>query len=110
MNNPFETIDARLSNLECLVLDLKHSRTTMPESDRWLSIEELCEYLPGHPAKVTIYGKVQRREIPHRKVGKRLVFSKKEIDQWLGVQGRRTASDLVGESGAYHPKRNGGKI
>lgn len=52
-------------------------------SDRWFSIEELSEYLPGQPTVTTLYGKVQRREIPFSRQGKRLIFRQSEIDLWL---------------------------
>jgi excisionase family DNA binding protein len=51
--------------------------------DRWLTIQELCEYLPGYPAIATIYRKAQRGEIPFSRTGKRLIFRKSEIDTWL---------------------------
>lgn len=34
MNNPFETIDARLSNIENLLLDIKHQPTLEPPTDK----------------------------------------------------------------------------
>ncbi len=108
MNNPFETIEARLSNIECLILDLKHSKITASDNDRWLSMNDLCEYLPGHPVKATIYGKVQRRELPHKKIGKRLAFRKSEIDNWLASQGRKTVSEIAASSGTHFVKRKGG--
>jgi len=56
--------------------------------DTWFAIEQLCNYLPGNPAKATIYAKVHRREIPHQKSGKRLSFLKSDIDSWLKSQSR----------------------
>ncbi len=68
-----------------------------PLENRWLSIEQLCEYLPGNPAKATIYTKVQKRTIPHKKVAKRLVFHKGEIDEWLMSQSRKTVNEISQE-------------
>ncbi len=59
------------------------SEQAQPTPDRWLSIEELSQYLPGRPAISTLYGKAQRREIPFSRNGKRLVFRQSEIDVWL---------------------------
>lgn len=54
------------------------------EKDRYMTIEELQEYLPGKkPAKQTIYGWVYNRKIPYKKVGKPLYFLKSEIDEWI---------------------------
>ena len=51
--------------------------------DRWLSLTELCEYLPDKPSKATIYGWVHFKKIPYYKKGKALFFKKSEIDRWL---------------------------
>jgi len=43
MNNPFETIDARLTNIECLLLDLKHTQTPLQDlvvGDQLLTIKQ----------------------------------------------------------------------
>ena len=52
------------------------------DTDRWLSLEELCQYLPDHPAKATVYGYVSNDRIPYHKGAKRLRFLKSEIDSW----------------------------
>ncbi|QDK81562.1 helix-turn-helix domain-containing protein [Spirosoma sp. KCTC 42546] len=66
----------------------------IPSPDRWFAIEELSEYLPGRPAVTTLYGKVQRREIPFSRNGKRLVFRQSEIDAWLQKDRVKTATEL----------------
>ncbi|MBD2752479.1 helix-turn-helix domain-containing protein [Spirosoma validum] len=55
-------------------------------ADRWMTIEELSDYLPGKPAVTTLYGKVQRRELPFKRLGRRLTFLQSEIDQYLKGQ------------------------
>lgn len=69
--------------------------------DVWLSIEELRDYLPGKPAITTLYGKVQRREIPFKRMGKRLVFLRSEIDHWLKGQHRRASTEISTSSEQY---------
>ncbi|WP_461040740.1 helix-turn-helix domain-containing protein [Spirosoma harenae] len=71
------------------------------QSDCWFSVEELSEYLPSKPAITTIYGKVRRREIPHKKMGNRLAFLKSEIDQWLKEQHRKTNSEIASKADQY---------
>lgn len=51
--------------------------------ERWMSLKELREYLPSHPAEQTIYGWTSHHNIPYHKRGKRIMFLKSEIDQWL---------------------------
>lgn len=47
-----------------------------------MDIKQLREYLPTHPAAVTVYGWVRNGKIPFRKAGKRIFFDKEEIDSW----------------------------
>ena len=96
MNNPFESIDARLSNIETLLLDIKHSSTRSEETsgDRWMNISELIDYLPSRPVRVTVYTWTSRGEIPFHRRGKRLYFLKSEIDTWLKEGRHKTLSEL----------------
>jgi len=53
------------------------------EPDRFLNLNQLIDYLPEKPARQTVYGWVNYRKIPYHKEGKKLLFRKSEIDQWL---------------------------
>lgn len=87
--------------------DLKPSSQT-PE-DRWFDIDELSNYLPGKPAKQTIYGYVSSGEIPFHKTGKRLAFLKSEIDKWLQSKRRKTNEEIKEEALRFtSEKRKGG--
>ncbi len=50
----------------------------MPE---FLSIEEVCRLL--HAPKQSIYKWTSAHEIPHYKIGKRLLFDRDEILAWI---------------------------
>jgi len=67
---------------------LSRSEPQKEDEDRYLTIEELCEYLPEKPARQTVYGWVCNRTIEFEKYGKRLLFKKSTIDKWL-ANGRR---------------------
>ena len=109
MNNPFETIDARLSNIESLLLDLKHQtkEEPRPDPDRWLDLNELCNYLPDKPVKPTVYGWVHSCIIPCHKKGKKLFFLKSEIDSWLR-QGRKKTNTEIRTEAEKHINRKRG--
>lgn len=92
MHNPFETIDARLSNIEGLLLDIKHGPVVEKPINEWMNIDDLRQYLPFHPAKQTVYAMVSKEEIPFHKKGKCLYFNKSEIDIWL--MGPRSEFDV----------------
>lgn len=50
---------------------------------RWLNVTQLCEYLPSHPKKQTIYSWTSKKRIPYHKKGRSIMFDKGEIDAWL---------------------------
>jgi phosphorylcholine metabolism protein LicD len=109
MINPFETIEARLSNIENLLLDLKHSNKGINqlETDRWFNLKELCAYLPDKPKHSTIYGYVHLKSIPFHKKGKPLIFLKSEIDLWLRAGRKKTLSEIETEAHTYIKKKGG---
>ncbi len=65
---------------------LTENLTTYGGFSPWMDVEELCEYLPGHPAKCTIYAWANHNYIPHHMCGKSLCFFRPEIDKWLKKQ------------------------
>jgi predicted DNA-binding transcriptional regulator AlpA len=100
MSNPFELIDARLSNIESLLIDLKFPVTppTQPDPDRWMNLQELCEYLPDRPQKATVYSWCSNSLIPVNKSTKKLRFLKSEIDAWMKSGRRKTFAELQAET------------
>ncbi|GAB2553697.1 helix-turn-helix transcriptional regulator [Spirosoma areae] len=107
----FAQLPAFVADLGRKVDDLKaavlsQNERSHPAPDRWLSIKELSQYLPGQLAVTTLYGRVQRREIPFKRMGKRLVFLQSEIDQWLKDQHIKTFTELstVAEGYVNHKK------
>lgn len=52
-------------------------------SKHWMSVDDLIMYLPGKPARQTIYSWVWKKAIPYHKAGAKLQFLKSEIDAWI---------------------------
>lgn len=50
---------------------------------QWMSVEDLILYLPGKPARQTIYSWVWKKAIPYHKAGAKLQFLRSEIDAWI---------------------------
>lgn len=102
MNNPFEVIEARLSNIENLILDLKHKPQTIasPEQpEQLLTVQETADLLKL--TVPTIYSKVSKGELPVMKRGKRLYFSSAELLDYL-KQGRKMSNaQIEQEAEAY---------
>ncbi len=53
----------------------------MELSDRWLSVEEVAQYLGI--SKETVYRWLEKKKIPAHRVGKLWKFKTKEVDQWI---------------------------
>lgn len=99
MTNPFEILEARLSNIENLLLDLKHNSKepiSQREVEELLTVKQAAELLKL--SVPTIYGYVQRAEIPVSKRGKRLYFSKQELLDWVKEGRKRTLSEIDHEA------------
>ncbi|MFI5150923.1 MAG: helix-turn-helix transcriptional regulator [Bacteroidia bacterium] len=68
------------------------------EPDRWFSLQELRDYLPGKPTKKSIYRWVSEASIPYQKQENgRLVFRKSQIDAWLLSPSSTTTADINNE-------------
>jgi len=50
-------------------------------SDRWVSVEEIAEYLGV--SKDTVYGWIAKKDMPAHKVGRLWKFKTDEIDDWV---------------------------
>jgi excisionase family DNA binding protein len=104
MNNPFEIIEKRLSNIEDLLLDLKHPQTSLKNQDEqssseFLNVEETANFLSLRIQ--TIYKKVNKNEIPYIKQGKRLYFSKSDLIDWLQEGRVKSIKEIRKESANY---------
>ena len=87
MNNPFESINSRLSNLESLALEaLNCLRTTATPAPEVGGIE-LAQQVT-RLSKPRIYALVSARELPHSKRGNKLYFNRADLLAWVSA-GRR---------------------
>src|SRR3954454_11460297 len=94
-----DTVDEIRNDLKEIKRLLEKNNTIEIPQNRWLSLTELCEYLPDKPARATIYGKID--EIPHYKDGKKLRFLKSEIDAWLLRGKRKTPAEIDQETNEF---------
>ena len=61
-------------------------------SDRWLSVEEIAEYLGV--SKDTIYAWREKKGLPAHRIGRFWKFKAEEVDEWVKSGG---SSDATGE-------------
>lgn len=88
---PFEELPNIVADLCDEVRELKsYMRESFGKDikNRWLSVDDLQEYLPEHPSKSTIYAWAEKKKIPAHKNGKFYRFNQDEIDAWL-MDGKR---------------------
>lgn len=88
MNNPFDVIDARLSNIENLLLDIKHGpikkSDTQTSPDR-INKEEAISFLESKGFALSqslFYKATSLHEIPCVKFGRRLLFNQVDLISW----------------------------
>lgn len=102
MTNPFESIEARLSIIENLILDLKHQPKQVEETqnkEKLLTIQEAAAFL--NLTVPTLYSKVSKSELPVMKRSKRLYFSQIELMNYL-KQGRKRTNDEIEALADFH--------
>lgn len=80
MNNPFEAIDQRLSNIENLLLDIKY-RPIEEEKTENLTVKEASELLKV--SEQSIHNYIKRGFLPAQKVGRILLIKRIDIEQSL---------------------------
>jgi hypothetical protein len=61
----------------------KTSQEVEPAPNEWLTLTQLLDYDPLKRKRPTFYAYVSKRLIPFKKIGKKLLFRKCEIDEWL---------------------------
>lgn len=102
MNNPFEVIEARLSSIENLILDLKHNPLRVEPTehpDEFLNIQLAAEFL--RLSVPTLYTKVSKGELPVMKRGKRLYFSRTELMEYIKEGRKKSNAEIEAEAEAY---------
>ena len=109
MNNPFELIEARLTSIENLILDLKQPKQveTTEHPEQLLTVQEAARFL--NLTVPTIYSKVSKGELPVMKRGKRLYFSSTELMEYLKEGRKKSNAEIEAEAEAYllNSKRKG---
>jgi hypothetical protein len=87
----------KVENIERLLLS--QSNELQPEADQLLTIQQAGEIL--HLTVPTMYGLVQRAEVPVCKRGKRLYFSKQELTNWIMSGRKKTIQEISEETDSY---------
>ena len=108
MNNPFEALEARLNNIETLLLDLKHlpkEQCEQPQQDELLTVPDTAKFLSL--SVPTIYGLISKGELPVMKRSKRCYFSKVELINYLKQGRKKTLAETASEADQYIQSKKG---
>lgn len=113
-NLTFEQLPQAVASLIIEVKEMKHllqnsTQVKVDPVDLWFNLEELCAYLPDHPAKQTVYGWIGQHAIPYHKKGKKLQFLKSEIDSWLLADSRQTLAQVRAQARHDFQTKKGGR-
>lgn len=49
--------------------------------ERWLTVDDICKYLSV--TKDTVYKWIDNKNMPASKVGRKWMFQKSEVDEWI---------------------------
>ena len=84
----------KLDRIERLLMETRPQKDS--EADQFLTVQKAASYL--HLSAPTIYSMVSKAEIPVNKKGKRLYFSKKELEGWIKEGRKKTIGEIEGEA------------
>ena len=94
MTNPFDSIDARLSNIEILLLDLTHNKQTAPtlppttpDPIRLYGDRSAASYLGC--SIMTVQALRRSGAISFYRTGRKVFYISSELDESLKVQNRK---------------------
>lgn len=71
---------------------LLQGKENQPEKDQLLNVKEAAKFL--ELSVPTMYGYVQKKQIPVMKRHKRLYFSKQELMEWIREGRKKTVSEI----------------
>lgn len=80
MNNPFEVIEQRLSNIENLLADIKHNPIKEEKAEN-LTVKETSEFLKV--SEQSIHNYIKKGFLPAQKVGRILLIKRIDLEQSL---------------------------
>jgi len=66
--------------------------------DRWLSVDEIAEYLGV--SRDTVYAWLRKRKLPGHRLGRLWKFKREEVDAWVRSGGAAEGDDGGGEDDA----------
>jgi len=94
---PIEELIEKIANK---VLNAKTVSSQKQDQKKFLTLNELCKEYSF--AKPTIYSLTAKMGIPHIKKGKKLMFEREKIEEWLRQSRRKTKSEIENEHNSQY--------
>ena len=97
MNNPFTPILDKLENIEKSIKGLQSSMQLKNSNDNneFMNVQQVADFIEESVA--SIYTRTSSRTIPFYKKGKRLLFKKAEILEWIESSKKKTIEEIQNE-------------
>lgn len=114
-NYTFEELPAVVATLVDEIRGLKtlvesgQQNAKADNANPWMTLKEFQQFHPEHPAAPTIYGWVRCGLVPYYKKGKKLIFKRQEIEDWLNAGRQKTDIEMETEAINYINHRRTGK-
>jgi excisionase family DNA binding protein len=89
-------LNERLDRIENLLKQQSENNQSQEPQDELLTVEQAAEFLSL--ATPTVYGLVQRGELPVMKRTKRLYFSKKELMEYMKAGRKKSIKEIEEEA------------
>ena len=106
MNNPFESIEARLANIETLLLDIKHKPINGPprsDPEEFLTVQEAAIFLKL--SVPTVYAMIHQKRIPFMRSLRRCYFLKADLISYLKQGREKSNAELSEEVNKYEANK-----
>ncbi len=98
MENPFELFALRLASIEHHLVSLTEFLKSGQGNQQEDSINAVEAAKILHMAIATLYVKTSKKIVPHTKPGKKLIFSRKELDKYMSEKKVKTLNEEIEEN------------
>lgn len=78
IHNPFQNIDQRLTNIESLLLELKHSNQPIKKEEN-LTVDEVAEFLKV--SKQSVYSYIKKGTLKAKRVNRSFLISRADLEE-----------------------------
>jgi len=98
MENPFDQLDQKLTNIEekldRLIQTIENPEGRSGLSPTWITTKQLAQHLGMSTAAIT---NLRGKKIPFYRIGSRILFKKEEVDEFIAKTRHKTGGEYLDE-------------